>query len=251
MAYGKRGNRVAQQISRRVRNAQGRLDELDTNQVRKPPALLHFAGLPTDANALGEQTGPLLAARDVRIQNRLDVSSFTIEPSARILLTGANGAGKSTLLAALAGTLALDDGSVSRRRGLRVGLLEQDVRFADPEASPRRIYERTVGERRAERISLESLGLIAPRDLDRPVAALSVGQQRRLALALIVARPPHVFLLDEPTNHLSLTLATELEDALGGYPGAVVVASHDRWLRRRWTGEQVHLMDGAILSNSL
>jgi macrolide transport system ATP-binding/permease protein len=50
-----------------------------------------------------------------------------------------------------------------------------------------------------------------------------------------------VFLLDEPTNHLSLTLATELEEALGSYPGAVVVASHDRWLRREWEGEQFAL----------
>jgi macrolide transport system ATP-binding/permease protein len=251
MAYGNRGNRVGQQISRRVRNAQGRLDELDATQLRKPPALLRFAGLPTDANALGEQTGPLLAAQDVRIRNRLDVTTFTLEPSSRILLTGANGAGKSTLLAALAGTLPIDGGTVSRRRGVRIALLEQDVRFADPTASPRRIYDRTVGERRAERISLANLGLLAPRDLDRPVAALSVGQQRRLALALIVARPPHVFLLDEPTNHLSLALATELEDALGGYPGAVVVASHDRWLRRRWNGERLHLAGGAIVSNPL
>ncbi|MFP3380433.1 hypothetical protein SB767_29375, partial [Bacillus sp. SIMBA_069] len=62
-----------------------------------------------------------------------------------------------------------------------------------------------------------------------------------LALALIVARPPHLFLLDEPTNHLSLRLATELEEALGAYPGAVVVASHDRWLRSAWEGETVRL----------
>ncbi len=53
-----------------------------------------------------------------------------------------------------------------------------------------------------------------------------------------------MFLLDEPTNHLSLSLATELEDALGTYPGAVVVASHDRWLRRRWSSPTLRLVDG-------
>ena len=57
----------------------------------------------------------------------------------------------------------------------------------------------------------------------------------------MVARPPHLFLLDEPTNHLSLRLAGELEDALGTYPGAVVVASHDRWLRTRWDGATLAL----------
>jgi macrolide transport system ATP-binding/permease protein len=60
-------------------------------------------------------------------------------------------------------------------------------------------------------------------------------------LALVIAAPPHVFLLDEPTNHLSLALAGELEAALGGYPGAVIIASHDRWLRRRWEEETLEL----------
>jgi macrolide transport system ATP-binding/permease protein len=106
-----------------------------------------------------------------------------------------------------------------------------------------------LGERRAEAIPLSSLGLLARRELDRPVGQLSVGQQRRLALALIIAKPPHVFLLDEPTNHLSLTLATELEDALGEYPGAVVVASHDRWLRRRWRGSSVGLAAGRLVTS--
>ena len=104
------------------------------------------------------------------------------------------------------------------------------------------MYRVALGERRSEQLPPASLGLVAPRDLDRPVGALSVGQQRGLALALISARPPHVFLLDEPTDHLSLALAGELEDALGGYPGAVIVASHDRWLRRRWQGHELPLM---------
>lgn len=148
---------------------------------------------------------------------------------------------KSTLLAALAGLLPLDAGRRVARRGLRVALLEQDVRFAEPERSARELYARAVGNRRAELLPLADLGLLAARDLDRPVGALSVGQQRRLALALVVARPPHLFLLDEPTNHLSLQLAGELERALGTYPGAVVVATHDRWLRARWEGREVRL----------
>ncbi|HZW41128.1 MAG TPA: ATP-binding cassette domain-containing protein, partial [Agromyces sp.] len=145
------------------------------------------------------------------------------------------------------GAVPVDRGIVHRRKGLRVQLLEQDVRFADPDASPRRLYERVLGERRAEQVPLSSLGLIAPRDESRPLGALSVGQQRRLALALVIARPPHVFLLDEPTNHLSLGLATDLEEALGTYPGAVVIASHDRWLRRRWQEERLELDRGHVV----
>jgi macrolide transport system ATP-binding/permease protein len=66
------------------------------------------------------------------------------------------------------------------------------------------------------------------------VGVLSTGQQRRLALAILVARQPDLLLLDEPTNHISLSLAEELEDALGRSAGTVVVATHDRWLRGRW-----------------
>ncbi|MFF1877308.1 ABC-F family ATP-binding cassette domain-containing protein [Leifsonia sp. NPDC058230] len=243
-----KGNALDRQISRRIKNASGRLDELKENQVRKPPAILSFAGIPSGSQALGEETGLLLQATDARIADRLDVSAFRVEPQSRILITGHNGAGKSTLLTALAGGLALDSGAITRRKGLRVGLLEQDVRFADPTMSPRRIYEQALGGRRAESVPLTGLGLIAPRDVDRPVGRLSIGQQRRLALALILAKPPHVFLLDEPTNHLSLSLATELEDALGGYPGAVVVASHDRWLRANWAGERVAMAAGRLVA---
>ncbi|HXH36606.1 MAG TPA: ATP-binding cassette domain-containing protein [Plantibacter sp.] len=241
MAFGMRGDRVEQQISRRVRNAQLRLEVLGREQVRKPPAPLTFAGIPSGSMVLedGEQ---LIELQDARLDGRLALDRLRLAPPrTRLLVTGANGAGKSTLLAVLAGSLRLDGGRLLRRRGLRVGLLEQDVVFEDPDSSPRAVYERTLGEGRAARTPLAALGLIAARDLDRPVGHLSVGQQRRLALALIIARPPHLFLLDEPTNHLSLSLATELEEALGSYPGAVVIASHDRWLRRRWSEEVLAL----------
>ncbi|WP_254773656.1 ABC-F family ATP-binding cassette domain-containing protein [Plantibacter sp. MMLR14_011] len=240
MAFGMRGDRVEQQISRRVRNAQLRLEVLEREQVRRPPRQLSFAGIPSGSTVLdeGEQ---LLDLADARVDGRLHLERLQLAPRSRVLVTGANGSGKSTLLSVLAGSLRLDAGTLLRRKGLRVGLLEQDVAFPEADRSPREVYDRTLGEARAARTPLAGLGLLALRDLDRPIGRLSVGQQRRLALALIIARPPHLFLLDEPTNHLSLALATELEDALGDYPGAVVIASHDRWLRRRWTGDTLML----------
>jgi macrolide transport system ATP-binding/permease protein len=243
LKHFKRGN-VEQAISRRVRNAEVRLATLERAQVRKPPAPLTFAGIPSGSHALDEASGLLLQLSDVAVDGRLELDALQVAPLTRLLVTGANGAGKSTLLGVLAGTIGVDRGTVLRRKGLRVQLLEQDVRFADTDASPHRLYERVLGERRAEQVPLASLGLIPPRDESRPLGTLSVGHQRRLALALVIARPPHVFLLDEPTNHLSLGLATDLEEALGTYPAAVVIASHDRWLRRRWAGERLEIATG-------
>ncbi|MFF2389730.1 ATP-binding cassette domain-containing protein [Agromyces sp. NPDC058104] len=243
-----KGENVERSIARRVRNAEQRLATLEREQLRRPPAPLEFAGIPSGSQAFDASAGLLVHVDDVEVEGRLRLERLQLEPLSRLLVTGANGAGKSTLLGVLAGAVAADRGTVQRRKGLRVQLLEQDVRFADLDATPRATYERVLGERRAEQVPLSGLGLLAPRDLDRPVGALSVGQQRRLALALVLARPPHVFLLDEPTNHLSLALATELEEALGGYPGAVVIASHDRWLRRRWAGERLELRSGSAVS---
>ncbi|WP_117214253.1 ABC-F family ATP-binding cassette domain-containing protein [Allorhizocola rhizosphaerae] len=232
MAYDGHGERVQSSVASRVRNATQRLETLQRDQIRKPPAVLHFHA-PAITAATGD--GLLLSARRVHVPGRLStMDELDIAADTRLLITGPNGSGKSTLLHALAGRLP-HQGAVMRRKGLRVGLLTQDDYWPNPQATPRRLY----GDGR--RVPLAELGLVAPRDIDRPIGALSVGQRRRLALALLIADPPHLLLLDEPTNHLSLTLADELETALGSAPGAIVIATHDRWLRRQWTHDEIRL----------
>jgi macrolide transport system ATP-binding/permease protein len=234
--YDYHGGRVQSQISRRVRNAQRRLDELDRRQVRKPPAPLRFRRATLTGN--GHRDGVVVSLRQVRVPGRLEVDHLDLPADGRLLVVGPNGAGKSTLLAVLAGRLVPTAGTVAYRRGLRLGLLEQDVAFADPARTAREIYAAAAPR---SGVPLTDLGLVAPRDLDRPVGVLSVGQRRRLGLALLVADAPQLMLLDEPTNHISLTLAEELTEALATAPGAVVAASHDRWLRRSWAGPQLRI----------
>ena len=86
------------------------------------------------------------------------------------------------------------------------------------------------------------LGLgFKPHELDQPVNSFSGGWRMRLQLARALMCPSDLLLLDEPTNHLSLTLADELENAIGKAPGAVIIATHDRWLRRRWQHPELTL----------
>ncbi|MGI8695586.1 MAG: ABC-F family ATP-binding cassette domain-containing protein [Mycobacteriales bacterium] len=235
--YKFHGSRVEQQVARRVRNARQRLDELTRTQVRKPPAALHLRARLTD-RAGGD--GPAIALRGLRICGRLRLDRLDVQAPGRLLVTGTNGAGKSTLLEVLAGRLAPESGSVLRRRGLRVGYLPQEVCFGDPRRTAGAVYADVVRED-SGLPRLDELGLLAPRDMTRPVDELSVGQRRRLDLATVIASAPDLLLLDEPTNHLSLLLVDELENALDGSPGGVVIASHDRWLRRHWAGAELRL----------
>ncbi len=138
----------------------------------------------------------------------------------------------------LAGRLEPSTGRAHRSRATRIGLLAQE----SPAASRRRaidVYDAAVGRlvtagrlAESEVLPLGALGLLTGRDARRPVRELSVGQQRRLDLAVLLAGRPHVVLLDEPTNHLSITLVDELTEAVRATAAAVVIATHDRQLLR-------------------
>lgn len=215
--YNGDGRRVQASIRTRVRSASERLERLRADPVPKPPEPLRL-------------NAPLNAA--VREGALVEFGELRIEAGQRLLVTGPNGAGKSTLLDVLAGVLEPDRGTVVRN-GV-IGYLPQETVVHQPEQAVLHAFGGSADR-------LEALGLLRRQDFATPVGVLSVGQRRRLALARLLSREFDVLLLDEPTNHLSLALVEELEAALADYPGAVVVASHDRLLRRRWKGEELRM----------
>jgi macrolide transport system ATP-binding/permease protein len=225
-----KGQKVAKAVSRRVRDTERRIEELERDRVPKPPKPLTFRGSLTHGRG-----GASISARDLVVPGRVQLPRLDVAPGEHLLVTGANGSGKSSLLQVLAGSLSAAGHIVVSAR--RVGHLPQEVAFARPERSALEVYAEETGSP----VPLPDLGLLHPRDLTRPVGVLSIGQQRRLGLAVLVARQPDLLLLDEPTNHISLALAEELEEALRRAAGTVVVASHDRWLRRRWEGSVLAL----------
>jgi macrolide transport system ATP-binding/permease protein len=212
----------------RIRNAREQVQRLTAHPVPPPPEPLRFTGRITAEAAAAVELS------DVRAAGRLHLpGTVTLEPGARLLLTGPNGAGKSTLLDVLAGRIAADSGSVVRPA--RIGYLRQDTSPGDG-----RTVRGALGEERVQ--LLVRHGLLRAADADRPLAALSVGQRRKLTLGALVAEPVDLLLLDEPTNHFSPALVEELEAALAAYTGTLVVASHDRLLRERFaSGERLEL----------
>ena len=194
--------------------------------------------------------------------------SFTLNRGERLGLVGPNGCGKTTLLRILAGVDAPDSGSVRfNPPSLRVGYLPQGVlsgpdetlesylvvsdanlsglseeitRLAEAlvqspaEPALQRDYDLALSQLEAASESasrlpqvLDALGL-GDFALDSPLANLSGGQKTRLSLARVLLNNPQLLLLDEPTNHLDLDMLGWLESWLGGFPGAVLVVSHDR-----------------------
>ena len=232
--------------SSQVRNAQERLRRLEASPVDRPPVPLRLnvdLAADLDAAASGAEASgadlsgaaqdgaPVLAVHGVSVPGRLGTTDFQAGAGEKILITGPNGAGKSTLLSILAGTLEPAAGSVTRPG--RVGYLQQELEL--PQRPSLRLlpaFAAGLGgniDEHAE--ALLRLGLFRTSEFHVPVGSLSAGQQRRLALARLLLGGYGTLVVDEPTNHLAPVLVEQLEAALAGFAGTLVMVSHDRALR--------------------
>jgi len=176
----------------------------------------------------GEVVARLAGATVRRGGFRLGPVDLELRWRDRLALTGPNGAGKSTLLGLLTGELRPEEGTVRLGSGVVVGHLGQD-RTPGPGTLLDAVRQRTELSVEQARSLLAKFDLGAEH-LRRPEAALSPGERSRAGLAVLVARGTNLLLLDEPTNHLDLDAIEELEQALQGYDGTLVVVSHDRRL---------------------
>ncbi|WP_438292306.1 ribosomal protection-like ABC-F family protein [Streptomyces sp. HUAS TT7] len=244
--FGKHRRSSEAKLSAQVRSARTRLDQLEREPVATPPPPLRFNARLTTAAATPD--GPLVELTGVKVGRRLDVPGLTVKPGRRLLVSGPNGAGKTTLLRILAGDLVPEEGEV-RRTSRHIGYLAQELSNAPTRLPLLGAYASGrpgLPEEYAD--ELLALGLFREEDLAVPVAALSVGQRRRLELARLVTRPADLLVLDEPTNHVSLALVEEVEQALADYSGAIVVVSHDRRFRSSFMGDELELRAGAAVS---
>jgi ATPase subunit of ABC transporter with duplicated ATPase domains len=174
--------------------------------------------------------------------------SVQIDWADRVAITGANGAGKSTLLAALLGRIPLDEGTSTRGPGVVIGEVDQARGLFVGDRPLASTFGAAVPEfSDAEvRTLLAKFGLKAAHVV-RPAGALSPGERTRAALALLQARGVNLLVLDEPTNHLDLPAIEQLEAALVGYPGTLLLVTHDRrMLAAVPTNRHLEVADGKV-----
>jgi ATP-binding cassette subfamily F protein uup len=182
----------------------------------------------------------------------LDRVTWRLGPGDRVGIVGVNGSGKTSLLRVLADEMTAD-GTVVRGRTVRLAHLSQELAELDPDQRVRAAVEEIrlhirVGDRELSAGQLlERLGFTAQRQWT-PIGDLSGGERRRVQMLRLLMTEPNVLLLDEPTNDLDIETLTELEDLLDGWPGTLVVVSHDRYFLERVTEHVVALLGDGRLS---
>jgi ATP-binding cassette subfamily F protein 3 len=161
----------------------------------------------------------------------IDEATIAIERGEHVALVGPNGSGKTTLLETILGRREPDTGSLRLGHGVVPAYFSQQEMELDTRGSVLQCVQRATGLQRPDAQKLLGRFLFSGwTEHEKPVVALSGGERRRLALALVVASGANFLVVDEPTNHLDLESREALEAALEAFPGTILLVSHDRAL---------------------
>jgi ATPase subunit of ABC transporter with duplicated ATPase domains len=230
---------ASEQQAAKVRQTERLIERLEVHEAPRKEWRLQFTIAAADRP--GEVVARLRGATVARGDFRLAPVDLELRVRDRVAITGPNGGGKSTLLALLLGRLAPDAGEVTLGTGVQIGEIDQARAAFVAEVPLLTTYGTLLPAWRTAdiRTLLAKFGL-GTEFLERPATSLSPGERTRAAMALLQARAVNVLVLDEPTNHLDLEAIEQLEQALDGFDGTLLLVTHDRRmldtvrLTRRW-----------------
>jgi len=187
-----------------------------------------FLNPPRSGRTVIEVEGLSLSAGDKQL---LEGVSMAVERGEHVALVGPNGSGKTTLLETVLDRRERDAGVARLGHGVVPAYFSQHETELDERGSVLECVQSMTGLRRTEAQNLLGRFLFSGWEShEKPVAVLSGGERRRLALAVVVASGANLLVLDEPTNHLDLESREALEAALENFPATVLLVSHDRAL---------------------
>ncbi|WP_052849636.1 ABC-F family ATP-binding cassette domain-containing protein [Streptomyces avicenniae] len=224
----------------------------DVPPPRDTAALMRFAGARLGKTVYDLEDVTVSVGEGGARRELLTKLTWQLGPGDRVGLVGVNGAGKTSLLRAMA-TGEASAGRVTIGRTVRLAYLSQEVGELDPEWRVLQAVENVRsrvdlgGGRELTASQLcERFGFGKERQWT-PVGDLSGGERRRLQILRLLMDEPNVLFLDEPTNDLDIETLTQLEDLLDGWPGSLVVISHDRYFVERVTDQVFALLgDGTL-----
>jgi ATP-binding cassette subfamily F protein 3 len=237
----------------KAKQAQAKLTQIGRLQQERSTAAGEAALLSRKTRTLGfEFLKPARSGRTVvevdalelRIGDRvlLANASFAIERGEHVALVGPNGSGKTTLLEAI-----VNERGIRVGHGVQIGYFSQQEIELDARGSVLLCVQTMTGLSRPDAQNLLGRFLFSGWEAhEKPVAVLSGGERRRLALAVTVASGANFLVLDEPTNHLDLDSREALEAALDAFPGTVLLVSHDRALLDAIAERTLAIEDGEL-----
>ena len=238
----------------KAKQAQSKLKQIERIQaerVEAPSASRRTLGFeflkpPRSGRDVLVVEGLRLEAGDKRL---LDDTSFALVRGEHVALVGPNGSGKTTLLETLLGRREPAAGRIRLGHDVVPAYFSQHEAELDERGSVLDAAVSGTGLRRPEAQALLGRFLFSGwADHEKRVTALSGGERRRLALAIVVASGANFLVLDEPTNHLDLESRESLEAALEAFPGTVLLVTHDRALLDAVSGRLLAVEGKQIVS---
>lgn len=152
----------------------------------------------------------------------------TIDQGEKIAIIGGNGAGKTTLLKMIIGSEKITSGSINKRKDLKIGYFDQELRNIDQEQTVMEFLQKETRKNEGVLISTLVRFGFEKNFCTQKIKKLSGGEKGRLNMLRITLEDNEILLLDEPTNNLDLHLKDSLEKAIKEFPGTVIIVSHDR-----------------------